>query len=271
MTQKIGIIGVGHFAGYLIEGFAQAGNCAALQLYSRTKTRAERLAAIHPKAQVFDSAQQAIDGASVIIVATRPGDVAAALDGLVFTKDQVVVSVAAGVKLGELQRLIGEAVAVRALPIACAAINKSPIVMMPENPAAQAVFAPLGTIHILQSEDQFTAGTALVGAFYALIFPLMGQMTDWAIDQGITPDMARALVVETVEGAAGMALRDKERSFEEIWTSLAVPGGISECGLRALDESGGLSAWSEAMDAITHKLKGGPVKSVPFEVTGGLK
>lgn len=256
MTQQVGIIGVGHFAGYLIEGFARAGNCAALRLFSRTKARAERLAAIHPKAQVFDSAQQVVDGASVIIVATRPGDVAAALDGLVFTRDQTVVSVAAGVRQADLQGLIGEAAAVRALPIACAAINKSPIVMLPANPAAQAVFAPLGTIHILQSEDQFTAGTALVGAFYALMFPLMDQMARWTTDQGIDPDMARALVVETVAGAAGMALRDKDRSFGDIWASLAVPGGISERGKTALDLSGGLTAWSGAMDAITRKLEG---------------
>ncbi|MEI2687334.1 MAG: hypothetical protein V9G14_14695 [Cypionkella sp.] len=54
MTQQVGIIGVGHFAGYLIEGFARAGNCAALRLFSRTKARAERLAAIHPEARVFE-------------------------------------------------------------------------------------------------------------------------------------------------------------------------------------------------------------------------
>lgn len=256
MTRRIGIIGTGHFAGYLIEGFAKAGNCAPLQLYSRTRARAERIAATHPDARVCASAQQAIEGASVIIVATRPGDVAAALAGLVFSSDQVVVSVAAGLKLGDLQRMIGEAGAVRALPISCAAINKSPIVMMPENAAARAVFAPLGRIHILRSEDQFTAGTALVGAFYALIFPLMDQMAQWAADQGIAPDMARALVVETVEGAAGMAMRDKDRSFAEIWASLAVPGGISERGKKALDEAGGLTAWSAAMEAITRKLEG---------------
>ena len=256
MTLNVGIIGVGHFAGYLIDGFARAGSCAPLQLYSRTRARAERIAAKHPNAQVCDSAQRAIEGASVIIVATRPGDVATALSGLVFSKDQTVVSVAAGVKLGDLQRLIGEAVAVRALPISCSAINKSPIVMMPDNAAARATFAPLGRIHILPSEEQFTASTALVGAFYALIFPLMDQMAQWTADQEIPPDMARALVVETVDGAAGMAMRDKERSFADIWASLAVPGGISERGKRALDEAGGLTAWRDAMEAISRKLEG---------------
>lgn len=256
MIQTVGIIGVGHFATYLIAGFANAADPVKLRLYSRTRSRADGIAAGHPNASVFDIAQQAVDAATVVIVATRPGDIEAALSGVTFTQDQVVVSVAAGVTLDRLQPLVSPAVAVRALPIACAAINKSPVIMMPDNAAARAVFSPLGQVHILQDEQQFIAGTTLVGAFYALMFPLMDHLAKWSVAQGLDERTSRALVVETIAGASGMADHGSEVSFEDIWTSLAVPGGISECGMQEVDRGGGLAVWSGALDAVVRKLEG---------------
>lgn len=257
MTQVVSIIGVGHFASYLVEGFDRAGGTIALRLFSRTRARAEQVAARHPRAEVFDSPQATIDGASVVIVATRPMDVETALSGLKFSQDQIVVSVAAGVSLERLQRLTGAATAVRALPVACAAINKSPVLMIPENPAAQAVLEQLGRVYVLRSEDQFTVGTALVGAFYAMMFPLMDHLAAWTTAQGLDDQMARALVIETVNGASAMAAHDRHTSFQEIWASLAVPGGISERGLEELEKAGGLAAWSDALNAVVGKLKCG--------------
>lgn len=257
MIRTVGIIGVGHFAAYLVAGFENAGETMALQLFSRTRARAELVAARHLQARVFDTPQEAIDGASVIIVATRPADVEAALAGLKFSNDQVVISVAAGVTLERLQRLIGEATAVRALPVACAAINKSPVLMMPENPAARDVLEQLGRVFVLQTEDQFTAGTALVGAFYAMMFPLMDHLTAWTAGQGLDGEMARALVVETISGASAMAEHDRCVPFSDIWASLAVPGGISERGMEEVEKAGGLAAWSGALDAVVRKLNGG--------------
>lgn len=261
MTQTVGIIGVGHFATYLIAGFANAADPIDLRLYSRTRSRAEKAAAGHANADVFDSAQQAVDGAGVVIVATRPGDVEAALAGITFSRDQVVVSVAAGVALDWLQPRVSPAIAVRALPIACAAINKSPVVMMPDNAAARAVFSPLGRVHVLQDEQQFIAGTALVGAFYALMFPLMDHLTKWSVAQGLDDPMARALVVETIAGASAMAEHDSDVSFADIWTSLAVPGGISEFGMQEVNRTDGLATWSGALDAVVRKL--GAMRETP--------
>lgn len=256
MIDNVCIIGAGHFAAYLVAGFENAGGTRALRLFSRTRGRAERVAAGHARAEVFDSPQEAIDGASVVIVATRPADVEAALAGVTFSNDQVVISVAAGVTLERLKRLIGGATAVRALPVACAAINKSPVLLMPENAAARAVLEQFGRVHVLRTEDQFAAGTALVGAFYAMIFPLMGHLAAWTAEQGLDEEMARALVVETVNGASAMAEHDSDASFEDIWSSLAVPGGISERGMEEVEKAGGLAAWSGALDAVVRKLKG---------------
>lgn len=257
MTRTVCIIGVGHFAAYLVAGFENAGGTTALRLFSRTRSGAERVAARHPRAAVFDTPQEAIAGASVVIVATRPADVEAALAGLTFSTDQVVVSVAAGVTLERLQRVVGGATAVRALPVACAAINKSPVLLMPDNAAARNVLEQFGRVHALRTEDQFEAATALVGAFYAMMFPLMDHLAAWSAAQGLDGAMARALVVETIGGASAMAEHDRTVPFQDIWASLAVPGGISERGMEEVERAGGLAAWSGALDAVVRKLKSG--------------
>lgn len=257
MVRTVCIIGIGHFAAYLIAGFESAGGTTSLRLFSRTRSRAEHVAARYSRAQVFGTPHEAIVGASVVIVATRPADVEAALAGLTFSKDQVVVSVAAGVTLERLQRVVGVATAVRALPVACAAINRSPVLLMPDNVAARDVLEQLGRVHAQRTEDQFEVATALVGAFYAMMFPLMDHLTAWTAAQGLEDEMARALVVETIAGASAMAEHDRSVPFQDIWASLAVPGGISERGMEEVQKTGGLTAWSGALDAVVCKLKGG--------------
>lgn len=269
MTRTVAIIGTGHFAAYLVSGFGNVAVPPNLRLFSRTRAKADKVAASYSRAEVCGTAQQAIDGACVVIVATRPADVDVALAGLVFVHDQVVISVAAGVTLEHLQRLIGDALAVRALPIACAAINQSPVLMIPENPAARATLGQLGQVHILQNEEQFTVGTALVGAFYAMMFPLMQHLSAWASTRGLSNEMARSLVVETVNGASRMAEHDSRKSFQDIWISLAVPGGISERGMDEVRRLGGLTAWSDALDAVVHKLAGGVETSSKQPSVGG--
>lgn len=64
-------------------------------------------------------------------MATRPEHVAEALFDITFKAEQIVMSVAAGVSLKTLEPLVFPAKAVRALPISCVAIGKSPVLIFP--------------------------------------------------------------------------------------------------------------------------------------------
>lgn len=74
-----------------------------------------------------------IQDTDVIIVVTRPGDVRAALETLNFNRTQIIICVAAGINLNTLKALVKPGTAIRVLPISCAMINLSPILMYPEN------------------------------------------------------------------------------------------------------------------------------------------
>jgi len=258
MIKKIGFIGVGHIAHYMLTGFAQTKNYFEFILADPDPDRVAQISKEFTpkfKCTVTQDNQTAVDRSELIILAVRPDRMDAALTGLKFKPDQLVASVVAGASLSLLDRRVSPAKPIRVLPISCVAINKSPILVFPENQPVQTLFSLLGQVHVLPDEKTFTPGTALVGAFYAWIFALMDETTAWTADQGIDPKVARQLVVQTIEGACGMASHQKDTSLTQIWDTLATPGGISEYGAKILKERGCLKAWPDALEAVTRKME----------------
>ena len=62
--------------------------------------------------------------------------------------------------------------------------------------------------------------------------------------------------IETIEGACAMASFQDAMSLGDIWNTLATPGGISEQGAGILSEGGGIKVWSDALEAISNRMKG---------------
>jgi pyrroline-5-carboxylate reductase len=252
--MKLGIIGVGHLGKYLVQGFNNADPTIDWFLSNRSLEKTESLRS-QVNCFITSRNQEVVEKADIIIIATRPGDVIPALEGLSFNENQIVVSVAAGIVLGQIQPQVSPAAAVRALPISCAAINKSPVLIYPSNQRVENLFSLLGYVHILPDEKAFSPGTALVGALYAWLFLLMDEAAAWTKDNGLDEDMARQLVIQTMAGACGMADMQEDKSFKEIWKTLATPGGISQLGADVLNNRDAFSAWSEALNEVTQKLK----------------
>ncbi len=252
--MKIGIIGAGHIAGYMLEGFAKSGLDAQIMLAAPHLDRVSKTARIFQCTATTHN-QELIDFAQLVILAVRPADLKPALDGVSFKSGQSVACLVAGTRLKEITSLVSPATAIRVLPISCAAIGKSPVLVFPENSLIEKVFSCLGQVHTLPDETVFSPGTAMVGAFYAWLFPFMDAMVSWTENQGFDPETARSLVVETIEGACGMARHQKDMSLADIWETLATPGGISELGARVLEDEDAVAAWPKALDAVRAKMR----------------
>jgi pyrroline-5-carboxylate reductase len=198
--------------------------------------------------------QAVVDAADLILLTTRPGDAVAACKGLAFRPGQTVVSVAASLPLEALKPAVAPATVVRAMPISCAAINQSPTLLYPDHPQARALFALLGQVHVLPDESRFTPASA-IAAFYGWVYALMDETVAWTTQAGVPPQMARGLVLETVQGAAAMALAQPDQDLAAMLDTLATPGGITGRGLNLLHQRGGLAAWTEALEAVLSHLR----------------
>ena len=254
MYKKIGIIGVGHLAEYLIKGLINTGRDFEFFLADPAPERAQTLTE-SCRARVFTQNQEAVDQSEIIILAVRPNQCHAALEGLKFREGQILAAVTIGIPLSVLQEAVTPARAVRVLPISCVAINQSPVLIHPEDVEIREFFSLVGRVHLLEEEPLFEPATALVGAYYAWLFALMEQLAQWTETQGLSPELARDLVVDTMQGASGMAAAQKDTGLQQIWESLATPGGISQHGIEIIRARDGLDLWSQALDSVTRMLK----------------
>jgi pyrroline-5-carboxylate reductase len=255
MIERVGIIGVGHLAGYLVTGLKRASPDIEIVLSPRNVERSARLTARFGAVVAVDN-QAVADAADLVILSTRPGDAIAACESIAFRPGQTVISVAAGLPLNMLRPMVEPATVVRAMPISCVAINRSPTLLCPDHPQARALFALLGQVHVLPDEAHFTPASA-ISAFYGWVYALLDEAVGWTAQAGVSPETARSLVLETVRGAVDMALARPDQGLDIILDTLATPAGITEHGLDILRERRALIAWTEALDAVLGRLDGG--------------
>lgn len=254
MLERVGLVGVGHLAGYLVEGLAQARPQLEVVLSPRNVDRSTQLAARFG-ARVAADNQAVCDAADVVLVTTRPGDVESVCRALDLRAGQTVISTAAGVPLSTLASAVGPATAIRAMPLTCSVIGRSPTLLLPEDPAARALFELLGTVHCVEKEAQFTPAS-VIAAYYGWVFALMDEAVAWSAAAGVPESTARDLVLETTRGAAEMGLRHPDRDLSDLLDSLATPGGVTRQGLETLDRRGSLGAWVEALEEVLQRLRG---------------
>jgi pyrroline-5-carboxylate reductase len=250
--MTIGFIGVGDMAAYMVDGLCRDGRGDDIVLSPRNAVRSAALAAAHG-CRVAASNAEVVDDSDLVVLAVRPAAVADAIAGLPWRQGQTLVSVVAGATLAELAAA-NPAVAVRSMPVSCAAIGESPTAIYPDDPAARDLFERVGSVIVLPDEDAFTAASVM-GAFHGWAFGVLKEVTDWMVAQGVPPGQSRSLVAGMMRGAAGVALARPDTPLAETVSRLTTPGGITDAGFKRMDQVAGLSAWSAACDAALRHME----------------
>lgn len=249
--RTIGIIGVGYLGECLAEGLAATETSLIL-----SPRNAERVARLGNRfgCDIAASNGEVVEKSDLVILATRPGDIAVTASGLPWRQEQRVVSIAAGIGLNSLQPVVLPALAIRAMPIAASRICQSPTAFFPDDPITTEVFERLGTAHPLSDEKQFDTAS-IFGAFYALSYAFVDEAACWAEKNGLEAIPSRQLAARMVQAAAAAIIDRSDRAPRELLGDLMTPGGITEEGLNVLDDTKALSRWSEALDASARKAR----------------
>lgn len=251
MTRCLGVIGAGHLAGFAAEGLRAAGWAGTLSIPNR---RSAADFAVRFDADIADDAQAVIDHADIVLVAVRPNQVEAALDGLHWPKGRILLSAMAGVKLARLAALASGARIVRAMPISAATVGASPTPVFPREESAEALLAHLGPVIPMESEAALEIASANAAA-YGWYFRLIDHLVHANEAAGLTPAAAKRMAVETMIAAGRVALAS-DQTGDEILDALATPGGITAQGLARLDEADAFAPWDRAFSDVSKRLKG---------------
>ncbi len=179
----------------------------------------------------------------VVVFATKPQYLLSAVKSLgdISLEKTLVVSVAAGISIAGIEKMLGTSAAiVRAMPNTPAEIGYGMTCVVANQRAtgaplsvAKQLMAAVGEVSVLKSEEQMHAVTGVSGSGPAYVFAVAEAMEAGAIAQGLPNELARKLVIETIRGAGQLMAVSKSAppSLREAVTS---PGGTTEAALKTL-------------------------------------
>ncbi|HMB76723.1 MAG TPA: NAD(P)-binding domain-containing protein, partial [Kiloniellaceae bacterium] len=156
--MTIGLIGVGHMAGFLVKGLRAQGSNEAIALGPRNRETAARLAAAYD-CQVMESNQAVVDAADVIVLTVPAKRAKSVLEELTFRPGQLAISACAGQGHAFLKEAAAPARLVTSLPVAAATIGRSPTLLYPADAEAERILAPLGPVFVMKDEATFMAAS----------------------------------------------------------------------------------------------------------------
>jgi pyrroline-5-carboxylate reductase len=253
--MKLGFIGTGEITSSIVTGLCSSVTMPhSIRLSPRNPEIARRLANRFSGVSISSCNQEVLDHCDTIVIAVRPQVARDVLSELHFRPDHQVVSLVSGLSLRSVSEIVAPAVRVtRAVPLPSTAKRLSPTGIYPPEPASCDLFAALGTVFALESENEFDAMCA-VTATMAAHFAFMERIGSWLAQHGIPELKARDYIARMFWGLTATAVDAPERSFRSLAGSHATAGGINEQFLRYLTEHGLLTNVSEALDAVLSRI-----------------
>ena len=259
--MKIAFLGGGNMAsaligGLLARGFA-AADLSAIEPLAAARGKLSAACKIH----VSEAPDQVTLAADTLVLAVKPQDMQAALAPLAaLVAGKLVISIAAGVRLGTLSRWLGgHEKLVRCMPNTPALIGAgitglyAPAgVGAEERARAEEVLGAVGECVWVGDERLIDPVTAVSASGPAYVFWFIEQLALSAESLGIEPGAARKLALHTVLGSAKLAAgsADPPGVLRERVTS---KGGTTEAALRVFAEEKLAERFRRALEATSRR------------------
>ena len=260
---SIAFIGGGNMARSLIGGLLAAGiEPAAIRVADPNADCRDALAADFGVA-TFEEASAAVEGASTWLFAVKPQvmrSLCESLAPIAQTARPLLVSIAAGITSAQMERWLGGNLAVvRTMPNTPALLGAgvtglfaSAHVDANGRRLAQALLSSAGQTVWIDDESKMDAVTAVSGSGPAYVFLLAQAMEAAAITEGLAPDAARTLVLQTVLGAARM-LTESEVAPDELRRRVTSPNGTTQAAIETFQAGGFEQLVGNAIHAATER------------------
>lgn len=271
---RIAIIGGGNMGEALLAGLLKSGHHVRdLVVSEKAAGRAEHLSQTYSVRVA--SLGDAVENAAFVILAVKPGDVAAVVDEIAAAAasadrssvEQVLVSVVAGVTTGFYEsRLPAGSPVIRVMPNAPALVGAGMSALAAGRFATAAQLSEAATLFegvgavLTVPESQIDAVTAVSGSGPAYVFLFIEALVDAGVAVGLSRAAATELAVQTLAGSAAMLLERSphavgdasgrpDTTATELRALVTSPGGTTAAGLRELESGGFRAAVAAAVQA----------------------
>lgn len=244
--MKLGLIGAGNMGASLARGLG-----LPLGIYDVDRGRADELAAA-VGGSVAESSAALAEGADAIVLAHKPTQLAAVAREV--GAASTIISILGGTSTADIEAAYPGAAVHRFMPNIAAEVGRAVLCYAPGARVVEAeraevveLFSRAGLV-IEIPEHLMEAATGLMGcspAFFALVAE---ALVDAGVRQGLTPEVAARMVVETMAGTAA-ALERTGDDTQLLRRRVTSPGGSTARGLAALERGGVRAAFDDAVTA----------------------
>ncbi|MGE5241947.1 MAG: pyrroline-5-carboxylate reductase [Bacteroidota bacterium] len=261
----MGFIGAGNMARSLASGLLRNSWNRGQVILSDPDPDQRRTIETVLGAKAFGDNSHIAAQADILVLAVKPqilADVAKTVASAVQQKRPLVISIAAGVRLEDIERWLGGGLPlVRAMPNTAALIGSGATGLYANERVdekmrsqAESILRAVGVTVWLEDEYLIDAVTALSGSGPAYFFLVMEALEQAAIEAGLDPKQARLLTLETAFGAAKMALEGHEEPAL-LRRRVTSPGGTTEQAVKVLEEGGIRRLFKEAVQAAVYRAR----------------
>src|ERR1017187_1927498 len=262
--SNIGFLGAGKMATALAKGFVRAELVVPREIIASDPfdmARKHFAAEIGAKTVVANA--EVAKFANVLILATKPDQVSAALAEIsgAFTKNHLLISIAAGVTIAKLENVLpADARVIRVMPNTPALVGAGASSFAPGKNAsvadaelAKKLLSAVG-VALQVKESLLDAVTGLSGSGPAYVYQFIEALSDGGVAAGLPRDIATQLAAQTVLGGAKMVLETGQHpgALKDQVTS---PGGTTIEGLHELEKGKLRATVISAVRAATEKSK----------------
>jgi len=206
-NKRIGIIGAG------VMGSILATRLSKSQVFINDNDRS-KLIGVKNYATIVYNQKELVENSDILILAVRPQDfkkLAKSLKGFI-SKDKLIISIMAGVKIETIQRLLDVNQVARAMPNMPSKIGRG-VTVWKGNFDAGEIFGYLGKEIEVEDEQYIDMATAVSGSGPAYVYLFQELFIDAAKSIGLPNNIAEELVLETISGAVALqGSRDKVAS-----------------------------------------------------------
>jgi pyrroline-5-carboxylate reductase len=263
LDARIAFVGGGNMARSLIGGLVRQGLPATQITVAEPNAELRTALARDFGVAVHDNGAAAADDVQVILLAVKPQvmrPVCESLQPAVRTNAPLVISIAAGIRLDQLQRWCGgDAAVVRSMPNTPALVGAGATglcanakVSARQRHQAETILGAAGLTVWIDEEAQMDVVTALSGSGPAYFFLLVEALEDAAVAQGLPREAARALATQTALGA-GRMLREDGEAPAVLRQRVTSPGGTTQAALDSFAAHGLRDTVAAAVAAATQR------------------
>jgi len=242
-NKKIAFLGAGKMAEALIRGLISSRTLFAKNIFVSdvSPLRLKHLT-LRYKVRAAKDNLTAAASCDIVVLSVKPQvihDVLCEI-GRHLRRDQIVISIAAGIQVKSIKKEIKRSKIVRAMPNNPALIGEGITAISKNAPAgalkvAELLFSSVGEV-IFISEDLMDAVTALSGSGPGFIYYFAEALIEGGVAAGLSHSDSGVLAAQTILGSA-KALKISGRSPRDLRAMVTSPGGTTLAGLKVLEKN----------------------------------